>query len=146
VRWLGICGLAMLLALNLLSVQNYYFDPKHARDDYRGAAQYVRASADAQTMPILLWGNPHLLSYYGARVVDGREINKVRLAQEVHERSNGSHYVLLLVNRWFYWDADPDAVQKRMSPVYRLTSKVALKQFDIYRFAKENPSATRNSD
>jgi uncharacterized membrane protein len=141
IRQLGVAGFVLLVALNLFSVGKYYFDPRHARDDYRGAAEYVRVNAGEQDKAIILWGLPDLLGYYGAQVIDGRGIRKHHLAEEVNRRSGKSPRVILLVNRPFYWDSDPEAIEKHMALTYRLEAKLALQQFVIYRFARRSENA-----
>jgi len=138
---IGFLGLAVLLLLNLFSLWKYYFDPRHARDDYRGATEYVRTNITENTKAILVWGLPRLFTYYGAsEVIDGRGISKVMLAGEVRRLSGGADSVILLLNRWFYWDSDPDALEKHMYPGYELKSKVELAQFKIYTFARADAS------
>jgi len=55
--------LTSVLLVNMVSVSNYYFDPRYARDDARSAARYLQSATGSQDL-ILVVGNTGALRYY----------------------------------------------------------------------------------
>ena len=55
--------LTSVLVVNIVSVSNYYFDPRYAREDARNAARYLQSAAGPQDL-ILVVGNSGALRYY----------------------------------------------------------------------------------
>ncbi len=56
-RWLAFLPGAILLGLNLVALNNVYFNPAFARDDYRGIAARLRAEAGPQDAALLVAPN-----------------------------------------------------------------------------------------
>ena len=64
--------LAALIALNLVAVNAYYFDPTHRRDEYREALAYLATLPSADAPTVMLEGNVDVAHHYGhPGVVDG---------------------------------------------------------------------------
>ena len=126
-----------LVALNCYSLVHYYFDPAYARDDYRGAAQYVVSHSGPQQPAVVLNGVIQLLEYYGARdMVDGTALDQTRLATAVEAVTHDSPHVLLVVNRQpAYWK-QTGSVPAAIGSVYRLEGTRHLAYFDIYSLAR----------
>jgi mannosyltransferase len=62
--WLGL-GLLFVGGVSALSLRNYYFDPRYARDDYRGIARYVEAAGREGDAVILnAPGQEEIFGYY----------------------------------------------------------------------------------
>jgi mannosyltransferase len=62
--WLGL-GLLFVGLVSALSLRNYYFDPRYARDDYRGIARYVEAAGrDGDAIILNAPGQEEIFGYY----------------------------------------------------------------------------------
>ncbi|HWE37741.1 MAG TPA: glycosyltransferase family 39 protein [Isosphaeraceae bacterium] len=149
----GRIALVLLIALNLDSLTRYYFDGRHARDDYRAAARYLRDDPGARGRAVLLSGDLGLLSYYGDRgVLDARQVPWHRLAAWVEAAAGDADRVLLVVNREHYWyhkqgaTGRDDLIGRGMGPAYRRESIRSFKRIKIYQFTKvkSRPDADRD--
>lgn len=136
-------SLLALVALNLYSLGHYFLEPRYARDDYRGAAAFISRQADPSTSSVLLWGQPELLAYYGARAtIDGRELDQSRIDDEIWRVTAGSPRVVVAVNRDFYWDPEGiEALDRVMARRYRLVDMESYPYFAIHTF-EARPSPT----
>ena len=143
-RGWGLCArlaVIALVALNCYSLVHYYFDSAYARDDYRGAAQYIVSHSGPQRPAVLLNGVIQLLEYYGARdIVDGTGLDQARLASGIAAATRGSPQVLLVVNRQpAYW-TQPESLLAAIGSAYRLEGTEHLAYFDIYSLARRMPA------
>lgn len=60
-----VTALLFVIATNAQSLNNYYFDPHYARDDYRGIAAFITASADEDDAILInAPGQIEIFSYY----------------------------------------------------------------------------------
>jgi hypothetical protein len=137
-RWriLGAIVLAAFVALNLVSVAHYYFDPHYARDDYRAAATYLARVDSGGAKSVLLWGQLDLLRYYNdTQTLDGRGLDKSDIREEIRRISGGNDIVAVAINRDFYWDpAGVSYLDQAMAPTYLLTAAVTYPFFAIHTF------------
>ena len=124
-----------LIVLNLFSIKNYYFNPNHAKDDYRSAAQYITQNFDRDTRSIMLWGSTRLLAYYGDRyTVLNWNTKGNEVLEQVQQLAEGAPKVLIVVNREFFLQY---SVEDKLKPAYRLDDKVSFPYFTIYTFKTE---------
>jgi uncharacterized membrane protein len=136
-----------LLILNLYSIHNFYFDKNHQRDDYRSAARYLLENRKPSAKSVMLFGTPNLLSYYGYKeTLSLPETNttnwgKANLAEQVRKVTNDAETVFITLNFESYWEWKNNVtVEKAMSDLYSLQSKVSFTNFTIYRFVRKPPS------
>jgi uncharacterized membrane protein len=135
-------AIILLLILNIYSISNYYFNRDYWKDDYRSVAQYLVKNRNPSAKSIMLWGTTRLMSYYGDTLtIDGRidgpnHLKKENFAEQVRNLTNSSDTVFIVVNREFYWGS-PNEVQRLMSDLYKLQSKISFNYFNIYRFVKK---------
>jgi hypothetical protein len=139
-------AVTFLIVLNIYSLFNYYFNENFWKDDYRSAAQYLIKNLkdrDSSTESILLWGTARLLKYYGDPVtVDAKNWgDKLRAgdfgenwAEQVKDFTNNADTVFIVVNREHYFPKG--SIERKMSDLYTLQSKVHFPYFNIYRFTR----------
>ena len=124
-----------LIILNIYSLSNYYFNKNYWRDDYRSAIHHVLKNRDSSEQPILFWANPRLMKYYGnILTIDARGLNQENFTTEkVRNLTGNADMIFVLVNREFY--SIPKAfLEREMSNLYRLESKVNFPYFNVYRY------------
>ena len=87
ILWL-IASLLFIAAASVYSLHNYYFDPRYARDDYRGIAQYIEATAEeGDAILINAPGQVEIFTYYYKGSLDIYPLPKQRpLDEERTER------------------------------------------------------------
>lgn len=131
-------ALVSLILANVYSLGNYYLDERHARDDYRATAAYLREHRGESGKSVLLWGLPILLAHYGdTETLDGRKLNKNNLGQEIFNLTSGAEKVLVAINREFYFDpARSGLIERRMKAHYDLAGRVSFRYFTIYHFRR----------
>lgn len=138
-------AVTFLLILNLYSIFNYYFNENHWRDDYRSAVQYLLKNRESSAKSILLGlaGNTRLLEYYGDPLtLDGKTLGDKwkegkfagQWAEQVEAFTNNANTVFLVVNREHYFPKG--SIEREMSDLYTLQSKVHFPYFNIYRFTR----------
>ncbi|MEL6385424.1 MAG: hypothetical protein AAFQ89_23765, partial [Cyanobacteria bacterium J06626_18] len=130
----AVVSTVLLLFVNLISLRNYFFDSRYARDDYRAAAEYVNNNLNAEIPSVLLWGHKKLLQYYGDNKtigVDGTRIEADELSERLKTLTNGSEEILVVINREFFLDY---SVESALQNTYILDTKKRFSYFDIYRF------------
>ena len=129
-----------LIILNIYSLSNYYFNEDYEKDDYRSAAQYLIENRDDSAQSILLWGSVRLLKYYGDNLtLDGRKLIKGNLtAEKVSNLTSNVDTVFLANNREYRLGSNPKSmIEKAMSNLYTLDSKVDFPYISIYKFVKK---------
>lgn len=131
-----------LLVINLVSLSNYYFGDLYQKDDFRSAAQYVRAQTDDSTQSVLIGGagDPRLMAYYGSpETLDGKYITPTiqagGFADNVQTLTDGSETVLLVSNREYVVASDGE-VLAAMEKGYQLTKTAEFHYFKVYHFEK----------
>ena len=147
----ALIAVTFLMILNIYSLFNYYFNKDYWRDDYRSAAQYLIKNRDSSAQSILLWGTPRLLKYYGDTLtlqgwnlgVKLRKGNFERnWAEQVESFTNNADTVFIVVNREHYFPKG--SVERGMSNLYTLHSKVHFPYFNIYRFTRNKEAEMLN--
>ena len=125
-----------LLALNLVAVGRQYFDPSQWKDDYRGAAAYLREVGEPKHRVLLLRGLPILFAYYGYEgmtvVMDPpRDRVRAAVAKAIGDRQE----LVIVVNRES--DLWPEGwLETDLAPTLRLVQTRELPYFSIYTFAR----------
>lgn len=138
-------AVTFLIVLNIYSLFNYYFNENYWRDDYRSAVQYLLKNREYSAKSILLGlaGNTRLLEYYGDPLtLDGKNLGDEwqegkftgQWAEQVEDFTNNSDTVFLVVNREHYFPKG--SIEREMSDLYTLQSKVHFPYFNIYRFTR----------
>ena len=130
----------ILIILNIYSLNNYYFNQSYWKDDYRSASQYLIDKDNDSTQSVLLWGAFKLFEYYNyPKIINARKLNTEYLVQKINFLTHDSNTVYLVINRDFYWYPSPNySIEKEMSDLYTLKSKVSFPYFKIYQFIKKN--------
>ncbi|HPZ07372.1 MAG TPA: glycosyltransferase family 39 protein [Candidatus Eremiobacteraeota bacterium] len=127
-------SILLLIGLNLFSIYHYYFDKDYYRDDYRSVGEYVNKNKD--TPAVLLWGNMEVFRYYQCNsIIDGHNLDKKDMADQISKLSKKSSSVILVINREFYW-GKPEELIKHMNTCYKLKKKDTYPYFNIYTFQR----------
>ena len=135
-----------LVAINLVSLNNYYFGELYQKDDFRAAAQYVAQVKDnnhgAQLQSVLIGGagDPRLMHYYGSlETLDGKYITPTiqtgEFAENVQELTAAADEVLLVSNREYVIAADGEVLSE-MEKAYELVDVAEFHYFKVYHFEK----------
>jgi hypothetical protein len=132
----GTALLAALLALNLVAVSRQYFDRTQWKDDYRGAAAYLRDVGEPKRPVLLLRGLPVLFSYYGyegmTAVLDPPQ---ARVPGLVTSALGDRPELVIVVNRES--DLWPEGwLETALAPTLRLTQTQDFAYFSVYTFAR----------
>jgi hypothetical protein len=132
----GPAVLAALLALNVIAVGRQYFDETQWKDDYRGAAAYLREAGAPKRPVLLLRGLPVLFSYYGydgmTAVLDPPQ---ARVPGLVKAAMGDRAELVIVVNR--ETDLWPEGwLERALAPTLRVTQTQDLAYFSIYTFAR----------
>jgi uncharacterized membrane protein len=132
-------ALIAILIVNIYSVGNYYFNRDYEREDYRVIAQYLSANQGVSVKSILLYGAPNLLPYYGdTKTLNGLSLDTSNLAEDVKSISNDANKVLIAISFQDFWEFKKNfSLQKSMSSLYKLQSKVSFTNFNIYQYIKK---------
>ncbi|MGF1512396.1 MAG: hypothetical protein ACFB5Z_01680 [Elainellaceae cyanobacterium] len=134
---LGCLGVVLLIAINIYSLTNYFFDPAHARDDYRSVAEYVTRSDNSKSAAALLWGDVELLRHYGDMKtvkVPAHKIDSSDLSEVLSFMTDGSQEVITIINRKYLLKY---SVENALSDRYSLQSEKKFTYFHIYEFEKK---------
>jgi Dolichyl-phosphate-mannose-protein mannosyltransferase len=144
-RSLRLTALSCLIILNLWSINNYYYDPAHWRDDYRGVASYLKQQHAEGRPAVMLHGKVAILRHYGDdNTVDGHSFHRSTMPSQIFAATENAREVLVVVNREFALESEDGYVREWeprglivsiMSPKYHLVDKEIFHFFTIYRFA-----------
>ncbi len=133
-----------LIAMNIYSIFNYYFNENYQKDEYRSAVQYLIKNQSPTTKSLFLFGNSRLFSYYGDNftldenklgVPLRKGITDKNFAGKIEKLTNSAETVLIVVNRDHLFPKG--LIEKEMSDLYKLDSQVNFTYFKIYRFPKK---------
>lgn len=133
---IAMVGTLLLIAINIYSLGNYFFNPAYARDDYRSAAEYVIHQSPTESASVLLWGSVRLLQYYGDTTtikLDGTQIEPNALSETIQSLTNNAENVLVLINREFFLEY---SVESAMADRYDLAQAIRAPYFTIYTFTQ----------
>ena len=131
-RWQPVIVLLAVVGLNLYSAQNYFFDSRYWRDDYRGTARILMRPENRAIPALLLWGNSNLLAHYDAtHVMDGHDIVGRNVGTQILSRSEGSPMVIAVINREFYWNQGV-LFSESVEDTYFIDRIVNLNNVNIY--------------
>jgi hypothetical protein len=120
-RWLAFLPGAILLGLNLVALNNVYFNPAFARDDYRGIAARLRTEAGPQDAVLLVAPNQIQAFgyYYGNQAGDAavfplpatRPLEVDATLRELEQIADEHRQLHVLY--WADQQADPERVIER---------------------------------
>lgn len=132
-------ALIAILIINIYSAGNYYFNKDYQREDYRVIAQYLNANQGKSVKSVLLYGAPNLLPYYGdTQTLNGLSLDTNNLASEVKSLTNDANKVLIAISFQSFWEFKKNfSLEKSMSDLYNLQSKVSFTNFYIYHYIKK---------
>lgn len=132
-------AIGAILIINIYSAGNYYFNKDYQREDYRTVAQYLLANSSSSVKSILLYGAPNLLPYYGdTKTLNGLSLDTSNLAEQVRSISNDANKVLIAISFQSFWEFKKNfSLEKSMSKLYNLQSKVSFTNFHIYHYIKK---------
>ncbi|MBN3925776.1 MAG: glycosyltransferase family 39 protein [Nostoc sp. NMS4] len=133
-----------LIVLNIYSLFNYYFNADYQKDDYRSVVQYLIKNQSPSTKSVFLFANPRLFRYYGDTLtLNGMDLGdplrkgiiEEHFAERIEKLTNNADTVLIVVNRDHLFGKG--LIEKQMSDLYKLDSKVNFTYFKIYRFPRK---------
>jgi hypothetical protein len=143
-------ALSCLIILNLWSIKNYYYDPAHWRDDYRGVASYLQQQHAEGRPAVMLLGQVSILRHYGdEHTVDGNQFSRSTMPSQIFAVTANAREVLVVVNREFAFESEDGYLREweprgvlasMMSPKYDLIDKKYFHFFTIYRFTLHQQS------
>ncbi len=146
-RRLRLIALSALLVLNLWSLKNYYFEPVHWRDDYRGVAAYLKEQHAQGRPAVLLIGMISVLRHYGDEyTIDGTAFDRTLMPLQILAATDDAKEVLVVVNREFALESEDGHVSgwkprglvvSLMSAKFDLIETRSFQYFTIYRFAQK---------
>ena len=137
VRKSSLVGVFLLIALNIYSLNNYFFNPAHARDDYRSAAQYVMKQSSPDSSSVLLWGEVKILRRYGDTKTEKMDLGGIQpeaLPEALLAFTDNADRITVLVNREYLLGY---SVEPAISTQYDLQKKVEFSYFDIYELEQK---------
>ena len=137
--------------LNLWSLKNYYYEPTHWRDDYRGVASYLKEQWKQGRPAVMLLGKVSVLRHYGDQfTVHGGSFNRSLMPLEIRAATDMAKEVLIVVNREFSLESEDGYVRgweprglvvSMMSSHYSLLERMTFHYFTIYRFSLQTTNA-----
>lgn len=130
----GLIALCLLAVGNIYATANYFFDPRHARDDYRAAASYLSTLNKNAGPVVLLWGEPALLRHYKVgEFVDGRAVvDPARAGAALVSAFPNEDGLTLVLNRAFYWNKRK-TLAEAVAPEYRIENRRNFINLDVYK-------------
>jgi Dolichyl-phosphate-mannose-protein mannosyltransferase len=138
-------ALSGLVLLNLWSLKNYYYEPAHWRDDYRGVASYLQEQRREGRPAVMLLGKVSVLRHYGDdQTLDGTSFDRSLMPLQIRAATGDAKEVLVVVNREFSFESEDRYVKgwkprrlvvSMMSPQYKLISTEKFQYFTVYRFS-----------
>lgn len=151
IKQLRLISLLGLLVLNLWSLKNYYYEPTHWRDDYRGVASYLKEQWSQGRPAVMLLGKVSVLRHYGDQfTVDGGSFDRSLMPLQIRAATHNAKEVLIVVNREFAFESEDGYVRgweprglvvSMMSSDYKLLERMTFHYFTIYRFALQTTNA-----
>lgn len=151
VNRLRLISLLGLLVLNLWSLKNYYYEPAHWRDDYRGVASYLKEQWKQGRPAVMLLGKVSILRHYGDQfTVDGGSFDRSLMPLEIRAATDNAKEVLIVVNREYALESEDGYVRgweprglvvSMMSSHYKLLEKMTFHYFTVYRFSLQTADA-----
>jgi hypothetical protein len=126
-----VLGLAGWLVLNCVSIAGYYSDPAFRKDDYRAAAEVLRA----YSVPVfVVSGQPQLLERYGAVTRDATDADPDQLASYIETHSARAEEVVLVFNQFrnYHWDETNQDPSEVMASDYACLNVKHVSNIDIY--------------
>ena len=133
---LGQAVLGGLVLLNVAALAQHYFNPAHWKDDYRGAAAYLRQVGEPQRPVLLLRGQPVLLAYYGYdNLTRATDPPRDRVMGLVQQAARGRAEIVVVVNR------EPDLwpagwLNETLAAEFKPVSERRFTYFSIYTYAR----------
>ncbi len=130
-------ALGCWVVLNLVSVYNYRYNSAFRKDDYRGAAQYLKGNAAPVFMPA---GQPILMRRYGLPVNGATELYPSQLSSYIGHSSHQASSVTVVMNRYrgHRWQGDT-SLESALASQYACTVQQQFSYLDIYQCQKKSP-------
>jgi hypothetical protein len=132
-----------VLAINGLSLANYYHNPQYSREDARSAARYLEAEAHAGDI-IAVVGNATALRHYyhgSLPIVSWGKTtfhSQAALTDPLQELTKDHGQLWLVETR--PWETDPEGLVKTvLNKSYQLGEHKALPGVDIYSYRLHRP-------
>ncbi|MEA5603787.1 glycosyltransferase family 39 protein [Nostoc sp. UHCC 0252] len=131
-----------LLLMNLYSNWQYYFNPAHAKDDYRSAVRYLIKNRNESAKSVLLFGQPTLFQYYGdsstiylpVHIIEAMKGKNI--GEKVNTATQNADTVYVILNRDFYWKFN-DVFKVEMNDLYKLQGENNWNYIKIYKFTRK---------
>jgi hypothetical protein len=129
---------AAVLAINGLSLANYYHNPQYSREDARSAARYLEAEAQSGDIIAIVGNDTALRYYYHGTVPLVRWRNTTvpaagTLSGPLHEFRKDYEQLWLIAIR--PWERDPQGKVKRLvDEQQQLLEHTAFPGVDIYKY------------
>ena len=130
--------LVSVLLVNAVSVSNYYFNPRYAREDSRSAARYLESGAGGKDI-VLVVGNPRALRYYYKGNVpivtwsNKGNGDQIVITERLRELAANHERLWLVEIR--DWEKDPTGTVKgTLERLYNIVQEQHLPGVEIYSY------------
>lgn len=143
---IAITAFCCLILINLASNSNYFFNQTHWRDDYRSTAHYLNEHTDQNDTTILLWGEPHLLAYYGHSDVENlwQLEDLAQIMVGINNAVATSEDVFIVINRESTWLKFSKPLRNLLVGSYNLAPAARFRNFVIYHLADRDEALALN--
>ena len=127
-------GAMLLIAINIYSLNNYFFDPSYAREDHRSVAEYIVDQDGSSVKSFSVGGSVRLLRFYGDMKTTGITSNVPEFSPEIIQaRVDGADKVFLAVyrNSPLY-----SVAEAALRSSYTLESKKDFQHLAVYKYVR----------
>ena len=131
--YIGVVLLLIVVVFNSWSLYNNYFDARYAKEDVRGAAQFVAANASPDDHVLVITVD-HIFEWYFHQANPVMSNSSSESARSlVDEAIAGAHTLWLVESR--VWQSDPNnEIRKLLDNQYSLISKNEFSGVTLYRY------------
>jgi uncharacterized membrane protein len=130
--------LATVLCVNGLSLANYYFNPRYAKEDARAAAQYLESVGDVGDIILVVGNTAALKHYYKGElpiVAWDRSTTRDQAAIVGYLKTLGNEHKRLWIVTNRPWETDPKGhVQTTLSQWHHITRSKEFAGVEIYSY------------
>jgi len=130
--------LATVLCVNGLSLANYYFNPRYAKEDARAAAQYLESVGDVGDIILVVGNMTALKHYYKGElpiVAWDRSTTRDQAAIVGYLKTLGNEHKRLWIVTNRPWETDPKGqVQTTLSQWHHITRSKEFAGVEIYAY------------
>jgi uncharacterized membrane protein len=142
-RHFGASAMTALIALNIVSLKNYFFNEKYWRDDFRAVAEYIDQYQNY--VPILLNAAPRTLTYYSGQAIEyidiGDPLGELNPVERLHallkdQPINGPGLIVIINRPDNYRQVYGEFTTEMLEPDFLLAEETFPHYFHVYRFKR----------